>query len=124
MIFRKLFFIILASVAFFASCDVPYDYLYQVSNNTDTVITIIYKYGTDSTITISAQTTLPIKRRSTIEGPGGPYKSDITYAFDSFTVYIGNKLSKKDYMVTDNWGFEKKSSNLGVYTAEVSTSDF
>lgn len=117
-----LFLFILISTLY--SCDVPYKYEYNINNNTDTAIVVYLKRYYDTTIIINSKMTETIASYDNIEGPGGPFRRDIKEEFDTIKITFKNKPSTKNYKENSIWSFAKKSPSIGVYTADVFSTDF
>ncbi len=107
---------------FSASCTYPYDYTYQVTNQSDADITVVYEvsYG-DYTKTIKRDSTAVIlETNHGGEDAGGPYFDDVNKDLHAMKVYqYDTLLSHRDYLRNESWTY-----NNGLYSTTVTDSEF
>lgn len=120
------FILFLFVCSFFSSCEHGYSYNYVLTNNTDTTVTLfIETFSQDTVFTFLLNETQNIfSTFHGMEGPGGPFQSEVKYDLKSIIIKRGKKISMKDYRKNESWKFIKKDKFRAEYKSIVNNSEF
>ena len=124
---RPLFIFLTLSISgILYSCEQGYSYNYQLTNNSDTIISVYFRsFSQDTSFTlIPGDTKMFYSTFHGMEGFGGPFKRSIKNDIKSLIVKKGRKISNKNYLNDNEWFFDKKNDFKAVYKAVITNKEF